>query len=211
MISNKAIASYREIVRAQPTHAWAHYRLARLLNSAGSFGEANRHYILARDCDGLPLRTISPLETIYHSVGLHHPQSLVVDGSAVLRSKSRHGILDDELFHDIVHPTLVGHAALAEAVLRGLKSRAAFGWPASTPAPVLDPRRCAMELGIDRAVWATVCERSAVFYVHIAFLTSDPADRIQWRDRYATAARRIRAGTPPDDVSVPGVGISFGK
>ena len=94
---NQAIAAYREIIREQPTHAWAHYRLARLLNSAGSFAEANRHFILARDCDGLPLRTISLLEAIYHSVGRRHPQSLVIDGPAVLRSKSQHGILDAAL------------------------------------------------------------------------------------------------------------------
>ena len=91
----------------------------------------------------------------------------------MLRTKSRHGILDADLFHDNVHPTLVGHVALAEAVLGGLKSRAAFGWPASTPAPVLDPQQCADQFGIDAAAWATVCDRSAVFYGQLALLPSD--------------------------------------
>ena len=126
----------------------------------------------------------------------------------MLRSKSRHGILDADLFHDNVHPTLVGHVALAEAVLCGLKARAAFGWPESTPAPVLDPKQCADQFGIDTAAWATVCERSAVFYGQIAFLSSDLADRVQWRDRYAMAAHRIRAGARPEDVGIPGVGIA---
>ena len=64
---DRAIAAYRQIVAEQPTHARAHYRLARLLESAGSFAEANRHYILARDHDGLPLRCITPLEAVYRS------------------------------------------------------------------------------------------------------------------------------------------------
>ena len=34
-----------------------------------------------------------------------------------LKARSRHGILDNHLFHDNVHPNLKGHVALAEAVL----------------------------------------------------------------------------------------------
>ena len=148
--SARAIAAYRQVVVEQPTHAWAHYRLARLLDLAGSFAESSHHYILARDHDGLPLRSSSLLESIYRTVGRRHPRSLVIDGPAVLRSKSQHGILDAELFHDNVHPTLAGHIALAEAVLSGLKARAAFGWPESTPAPALDPKECAVSLALTR-------------------------------------------------------------
>ena len=103
---------------------------------------------------------------------------------------------------------LAGHVALAEAVLAGLKARAAFGWPESTPAPLLDPQQCADQFGIDTAAWATVCERSAAFYGQLAFLSSDPVDRVEWRDRYAMAAHQIRAGTRPEDVGIPGVGIA---
>ena len=102
----RAITAYRQLVNEQPTHALAHYRLARMLESAGSFAQANHHYILARDHDGLPLRCITPLEAVYHIVARRHAQSVVlVDGPALLRTKSRHGILDNHLFHDNVHPT----------------------------------------------------------------------------------------------------------
>ena len=69
---DQAIAAYRRIVVEQPTHAHAHYRLARLLESTHSFAEANRHYILARDHDGLPLRCITPLEAAYRTVARRH-------------------------------------------------------------------------------------------------------------------------------------------
>lgn len=204
-----AISAYQQFVTDQPTHAWAHYRLARLLNSAGLFAEANHHFLLARDHDGLPLRCISRIEAVYHSVAKNHPGCILIDGPAVLRSKSRHGILDAELFHDTVHPTLAGHVALAEAVLDGLKSRSAFNWPASTPAPILDPKRCAAQFKLDASSWAIICERTAIFYGQVAFLSSHLADPIHWRDRYAMAARQIRAGAQPEDVGIPGVGISF--
>ena len=103
---------------------------------------------------------------------------------------------------------MVGHVALAEAVLRGLKARGAFGWPASTPATVLDPHQCADQFGIDAAAWATVCDRSAALYGQLAFLTVDSAERVEWRDRYATAARRIRSGTRPENAGIPGVGVN---
>ena len=59
-----AIAAYRKILAVQPVHAQTHHRLARLLESEGSFAQADRHYILARDLDGLPMR--APLASNPH-------------------------------------------------------------------------------------------------------------------------------------------------
>jgi len=155
----------------------------------------------------LPLLCIAPLEAAYRMVAeSYSPSTLLIDGPAVLKSKSRHGILDDHLFHDNVHPTLVGHVAIAQAVVAGLKHRGAFGWPESTPAPELDPRHCADDFGIDSAAWASVCDRTADFYSELAFLSVDPAERMEWRDRHAAAASQIRAGIRPDCTNIPGVG-----
>ena len=83
-----AIESYREVLAEQPTHAQAHHRLARLLESIGEFADANRHYVLARDYDGLPMRCHSRLEAAYRAVAEHHPRStILVDGPAVLKSQ----------------------------------------------------------------------------------------------------------------------------
>ena len=41
------------------------------------------------------------------AVAQRHERSVVlVDGPAVLKAQSRHGILDNHLFHDNVHPNL---------------------------------------------------------------------------------------------------------
>jgi hypothetical protein len=204
-----AIESYRNFLAEQPTHAQAHHRLARLLESAGEFSDANRHYVLARDYDGLPMRCHSRLEAAYRTVAEHHPRSAIfVDGPAVLRAKGRHGILDNHLFHDNVHPTLRGHVALAEAVLWGLKARSAFGWPASTAFRVLAPDRVAAEFSVDAAAWATVCKRSALHYDRLSALSFDRDERIAWRDRYVRAAHDIESGASPESIGLPGLGTA---
>jgi hypothetical protein len=207
----QAVAEYRRVVSEHPTLADAHYRLARLLEADGLFSEANNHYVLARDHDGLPLRCISLLEAGYRTVAHRHGASVVlVDGPAVFRARSRHGILDDELFHDLVHPTLTGHVALAQAVLTGLKARRAFGWPEETPAPRIDPSRCAEQSGVDAAAWAMVCERSAAQYDMLAFLTVDPRERVDRRDRLLWTMKQIRDGVPIQALAIPGVETEFG-
>jgi len=202
----RAVAEYRRMIAEQPGYAHAHHRLARLLESTGSFREAGNHYILARDHDALPLRCVTPLETAYRTVAQRHgPSVLLVDGPVVLRTRSRHGILDDDLFHDPVHPTLTAHGALAQAVLAGLKARGAFGWPEATPVPTLDPKRCAARYGIDATAWALVCQRSAAQYDMLAFLTVDPQERMDRRDRLLDIARQIRAGVPLQSLAIPGI------
>ncbi len=199
-----ALAGYRDILDDQPTLAEAHYRLARRLESAGSFAEARHHYVLARDCDGLPMRCTTSLEDAYRVAAERSSHAILIDGPAVLRARSLHGILDDVWFHDNVHPTLRGHVALAEAVLGHLKVHRALDWPESLVAPVLDSARCAVEFGLDPRAWATVCDRTVNQLNLIALVPFDPAERIRLRDRYAIAADRIRAGTRPEDAGIPG-------
>ncbi|HKI21501.1 MAG TPA: hypothetical protein VKA15_26635 [Isosphaeraceae bacterium] len=202
----RAAVEYRQVISEHPGFAHAHYRLARLLESAGLFSEANNHYIIARDHDGMPLRCLSDLEAAIRTVAQRHAASVVlVDGPAVLRARSRHRILGDELFHDLVHPTLAGHVALAQAILAGLKARRAFGWPEATPAPRLEPDRCTVEFGLGAAAWALVCERSAAQYDMLAFLTVHPRERTEHRDRLLRTASQIRAGVPLEVLSIPGV------
>jgi hypothetical protein len=157
------------------------------------------------------MRSITPLEAAYRAVSRQAPQAVLIDGPAVLRARSRQGILDDRVFHDNVHPTLATHVALAEAVLGELKARGALGWPDSTPATRLDPHRIAGEFGIDAAVWAAVCQRTVDQLNLIAFVPFDPTERIRLRDRYRIAAHRIRAGTPPEDAGIPGVGTRLAE
>ena len=53
------LARYRSLLDRQPGFAELHFRLARLLARLGSWEEAYRHAIAARDLDGLPHRCLT--------------------------------------------------------------------------------------------------------------------------------------------------------
>ncbi len=204
-----AIVGYQAMLKKQPTLAIAHHRLGRLFDRNGAIPEANQHYRLARDLDGLPLRCVTPLEEAYRRVATRYPGTVeLIDGPDLLRSASRRGILDDELFHDLVHPTLSGHVLLANAVLVALRGRGLWDWPESTPVPAIDAAWAARTFHLDAAAWSTVCRRSAAQYEMIGFFTPDPSERMSKRDRYLEGIRRIQDGELPSRVGIPGVGVS---
>jgi tetratricopeptide (TPR) repeat protein len=200
----RAMALYRALLARKPEFAEAHYRLARLLQQAGDWDQAHREYILARDTDGLPLRCPTVFQDAYREVASRH-DVILIDGPAELRAISAHGILDDNLFHDAVHPVLRSYAALSQAILRELRARKALGWQGG-PAPTVDPTECAAHFGLDAAKWAVACERSSEFYRYSAITRYDPFQRMAWANRYGDAGHQIASGTAPDATGVPGLG-----
>jgi hypothetical protein len=198
--TDRALTLYRSLLAEQPGFAEAHYRLAKLLERSGHWDDARRHYRLARDLDGYPLRCPSSIQNIYHEISFMH-DCLLIDGPAVFQAIAPHGLLGDTLFHDAQHPNLRGHVALAEAVLRALRDRAAFGWRHG-PAPTLDPLVCAKHFGLDATKWSTVCERTADFLLKSASIRHDPTARAAQADRYTRAARALAAGTPPEAIDL---------
>jgi lysophospholipase L1-like esterase len=203
-----AIAAYRALLDRQPRFAEAHYRLARLQERAGRREAANRHYVAARDADGLPMRCVSEFLDVYREVADRHPEAILIDGPAVFRGLNPRGVAGDDLFSDGIHPSLIGYTGLAEAILRGLHARRAFGWGEAAPAPtpVVSPSDCARHFGMDPDRWRRVCDYAAGFYYHTAPIRFDPSERQAKQARYAEASRRIQAGIAPDDAGMPGVG-----
>lgn len=200
----RGIALYEAILQSHPEFAEAHFRLARQLEKVGAWAEARRHYVRARDEDGFPQRCTTPFENAYRDVAARR-HAVLIDGPAELRALSPTGILDDNLFHDPQHPALAGHLALAQAVLRALREREAFGWN-STPIPRLDPAESATHFALGPAEWATVCLRMNWFYDTIANNRFDPRTRLAKAQRFAEAADEIRTGTPPRQAGIPGLG-----
>ena len=129
--------------KSQPRFAETHFRLARLLEQAGNWDEAFRHYVAARDLDGLPMRLPSDFQQCYRDVAARHPHAILIDGPAELHARADHGIIDDVFFADGFHPSLNGYTVLAQAILRKLRQRQIFGWSAEAPFPVVTPLDCA--------------------------------------------------------------------
>ncbi|MDR3633085.1 MAG: tetratricopeptide repeat protein [Isosphaeraceae bacterium] len=200
----RSITLYDRLLEGHPEFAEAHFRLARQLEKTGDWAGARRHYIEARDRDGFPQRCTTPIEDAYRTVAARRG-AVLIDGPAELRSLSPTGILNDNLFHDPQHPALAGHVTLARAVLRELRARGAFGWTGG-PVPTLDPAECAAHFQLGSREWSTVCTRVKWFYKTIAKNRFDPSERFAKAKRFGAAAEQIRAGTPPEQAGIPGLG-----
>jgi hypothetical protein len=199
------LARYSELLARHPDFAELHFRLARLLERAGRWEEAYEHYVAARDRDGYPIRCPGALQEAYREVARRH-DAVLVDGQQLLHEVGEHGLLDDRLFHDAMHPSVLGHITLAQGVLRGLYARHAFAWPDAAP-PRLDPAECATHFGLDARAWKALCDRGAMFYHGVASSRYESAERYAKRQAFLDAARRIAEGVRPEAAGMPNIGI----
>jgi hypothetical protein len=203
---SESIRRYRSLLDRQPRFAEAHFRLARLLAQAGQFDEAYRHGVAARDCDGVPMRCLTSFQDVYRELASRHP-CVLIDGQAYFHAIGRHGLLDDRLFHDGMHPSLRGLIALAQAVLVELQARRVFGWPSGSPAPVVDPVQCAKRFGLNAKAWNKLCHWGIMFYDLASPARYDPSERRAKQDAFGKSADRIAAGERPEAVGLPNIGI----
>ncbi len=201
-----AIAAYRTLVDRQPGFAEAHYRLGVLLDAAGDEEGSYRHFAAARDGDGYPMRCLGAFLQIYHEAAARHG-AILLDARAELHAIGSRGRLDDELFQDAMHPSMRGQLALAQAVLREVRNRHAFGWPDRTPAPALDPKTCADWGGLDSEAWKKICLWGVHFGNYSRWLRFDPTVRVERTARYAIAYDRLVAGEPVESLGLPNLGL----
>ncbi len=201
----QAIAQYRKLLARQPGFAETSFRLARLFERTGAWDEAYHHYVEARDHDGYPMRCPSEFQDAYRDVASRH-NGILIDAQAYFHAIGRHGLLDEELFQDGMHPSLRGQIALAQSVLQALHARGAFGWPRNSPVPLIDPAECVARFRLDRGAWRFACLWSINFNNLVAPLRYDPVRREQERQIYADAAVRITAGEAPESLGLPNVG-----
>ncbi len=191
---------YRSIIDRHPEFAEAHYRLGGRLRAAGKSDEAREEFMKALDLDGLPIRCPSPFRDVYRRVAERHANCILIDGRRELMETSPAGMLDDSVVEDTHHPNLRGYVALAAAVLRELAGRSAFG-AAAVSRP--DVSSCAAHFGLDSTRLAEACDRTSVHYRRVAGYRYDPTERLAKSERFAEAARRLRAGEPIDAVGLP--------
>jgi tetratricopeptide (TPR) repeat protein len=195
---------YRGILDRHPDFAEAHFRLGRLLERAGLIDEARRHFSEALENDGLPNRCKLAFREAYHKIATRHPDCILIDGRKELMAASPTGLLDDHLIEDTHHPNVKGQVVLACAVLKELRDKKTFGASPRFALP-LDPLECFDRFQMDAARLATACDRTSVHYGRVSGYRYDPTERLEKSRRFAEAARKLRAGTTPREVGLPGL------
>ena len=202
----KSISQYRELLAREPCFAETHYRLATLLQKAGAWDEAYRHFVAARDLDGYPMRCLTSFQEVYREVACRH-DCIFIDGQSYFHAIGRNGLLDDELFQDAMHPSLRGQIALAQAVLCALRARRVFGWAGDSGPPAIDPAVCASHFGLDRESWSHAALWAKGFYSLVGRLRYDSSERSRRIDAAIAAVGQINAGTAPEAIGLVNVGI----
>jgi hypothetical protein len=201
-----AETAYLRLLEEQPRFAEVHFRLARMLEHDGRWDDAYRHYVAARDLDGMPFRLPSDFQQIYRDVAVEHPRAILIDGPAEFHAKAENGIVDDAFFADGLHPSLYGYTVLAQAILTNMQERRVIGWSADAPRPTVTPLDCATRFQMDEVKWQVVCNYTAWFYGRTAYVRYDPSERLAKGPRYGKASLDLKAGVPFESVHLPGVG-----
>ena len=132
---------------------------------------------------------------------------ILIDGQSFFHAVGRHGLLDENLFHDAMHPSFRGQIALAQAVLHERCARQAFGLPANPPASQIDPLKCARKFKIDRSVWESICLWGVMFYELTSPMRYDRSHRVEMKDAFGEAYNQIHAGLSPESVGLPNIGL----
>jgi hypothetical protein len=201
-----SLAAYRTLLVRHPSFAELHFRVARLLARLGLWDEAYRHSVLAREMDGFPERCPPAFQDVYRTVAARH-QCPLIDGQEYFHKIGYHGLLDDHLFHDGLHPSLRGQIALTQAVLQAIHDHGALGWPAAVAPPVIDPGECARHFRLTPWAWEKICDFGIMFYGLTTGLRYDPSERIAKRARFGSALERIKAGEQPEALGLVNVGV----
>jgi lysophospholipase L1-like esterase len=195
---------YRAILDRHPSFAEAHYRLGHLLLRDLKLDEARIHFSEALENDGLPIRCKRPFREAYAEVAARHRGCLLIDGRAELMAAIPDGLLDDHVIEDTHHPNLKGYAALAGAVLRELRKTVLLRGARDIRLP-LDPAECCARMGLDAKELAIACERTSVHLSRVSGYRYDPSERLEKSRKFAAAARKLRTGTSPRDLGLPGL------
>ncbi len=115
-----ALADLDEAVQLDDRYALLDFRRGRVLWDLGRYGEAKDAFARARDQDVCPLRASTEMERIVRKVA-ERCEVPLVDFVAQVEALSPHGIPDDSVFFDHVHPTIECHRQLALALLNAME------------------------------------------------------------------------------------------
>ena len=121
----EATTLLKQAVAINERHADTHFQLAAALQAQQQYERALAHYQRAVDEDVCPLRAISPLVQSVRQIAANESIPLV-DFEKLVADKclenNKHVIPGSDFFLDHVHPTILSHRMLAEAIIDRLEA-----------------------------------------------------------------------------------------
>ena len=93
------------------------HRIGQTLMKKGDKERAQEYLTRGVDEDGLPLRSLSVLSQTSKSVSNEFHNVHFVDSAGSFTKSMKNGLVDNDLFSDIQHPTFLGHIIIADGIL----------------------------------------------------------------------------------------------
>ncbi|WP_218934558.1 tetratricopeptide repeat protein [Rosistilla ulvae] len=151
-----AVELLERATKMDPSYAAAYYYLGHAYLGVDQVAAAREAFLRARQEDVCPLRAIAEIQQIVREVG-NENQVATIDFPSLLESRSEFEIPGADWFLDHVHPTIDGHAFLAENIVDRLADAGIVaphtGWDASEFASIaglrkqqIDPQKHAVSL-----------------------------------------------------------------
>lgn len=113
----ESLRLFDEALLIHDEYAATHFWRGKLLESLSRFDAAREAFVRARDEDICPLRILSPMERAIEKAARRWDVPLL-DAHELLERETRHGILDNSMLVDHVHPTFEGHQSIGLALLK---------------------------------------------------------------------------------------------
>lgn len=186
----------------QPGFAEFHFRLGHCLLELGHNAEAAKHFSLALDNDGHPIRANRHYRDLVTAIA-NEFQIPLIDSPHVLRQHTEKGVLDRSMFHDNVHPTMKGYYLLGIAACERLLDDKRLIHRFGTPVVGNQPKfaQAVADAGITRDDLELAYARTAHGLLWMTRWRFDATDRKHDSEEFDRWSRQLKAREikPGDD------------
>ena len=124
---NEALSCFSKANNYDSTYAMSQFLTGEILLEKGDYLKARQCYINAKELDELRFRAPDAINGIVKKLSLKYSNIHFVNTSQEFIANSSHGILDNKLFIDHLHPNLSGNFVISKAFFETLTKTGVFG------------------------------------------------------------------------------------
>ncbi len=116
---DEALSLYNRCLDMDRRYALTYYRIGQCYENLGKFEKANEFYSLSNDEDHFPIRAPAAVNHFYEEIRMSGMRGVsVIQTQKLFEGNSPHGIIDDPLVIDQIHPSIEGQALMALEIVR---------------------------------------------------------------------------------------------
>ncbi len=115
----EAMTMFQKALTLDDHYAMTYFRLGQCFEELGDYAAAYKYYVEANDKDHMPIRAPKSVNQFYERLKSEHISNVyVIPTQDIFNQHSPHGLVDDELVADQLHPTMKGQALMAKEIMK---------------------------------------------------------------------------------------------